>query len=501
MKKFRKSLICACTVMMGLSGSQVFAQDITVTNVENVGVTATDLEVSPRDEFIKKVNDKVTLNVIHAKGMEYKEWIKTDLAYLGNNAKQKKITVKLLNSEIAELHKELLVFKTYDRIELNGATIEPYHVTAIKDALMYAIEVREDMLVRLNRGDSDLSKAIYLDREVTLGRSMFDIYDKTAGLNPLASADKVSSSSELLSILYDMRDYNALSNVETEELDMIAGALYDVLTNKKLPENLVKNINFYVAPYRFYGYLGFTTSADLIGREEEIFIGVGTEKSTYYTILDTILHELGHVYQADLIGMYSGANDLKGERVQHFDKWSKLKELLDCQDLRDCITSTDKNHYIAESMAEHFRVTMYKYLGFNIKSASETTYPYVTKVEKFILNDIKGYSGVQTYNSTPELFINGEKIESFDYNSKHYESYNINSKGMVDLLFKIENPNKQAVIKYDLLVRVGDEPKRLVTNRPITDGFLDSLKLAKGEYAITIHSDDTLYRFMDFYIK
>lgn len=493
MKQSRRSKICASLLLLCLSGTQVFAQTtVKTTATQQVGQTA-------KQGFVDSVNAKVTLNVLHSKEMEYKDWIKYDLNYLANGVKQNNLTTKLLNTEIEKLHIELASLKKTGIVTLNGATVEPYYITANKDAIMYAIEVRENMLKKLANGEKDLLKAVYLDRQMTIGRSEFDIYDKTAGNNPLSSDNKISSSMEILSILYDEEAYNQYSDLDTKEIDLIAGVLHDVLTTTKLPKNLVKNVKFYIAPYRFFGYKGFTVSANLIGRDEEVFIGIGTEKADYYSILDTILHELGHVYQADLLGSYSGAYSLETEIVQNFPKWSTMYELLNCQDLKDFGDSESRYSYLAESIAEHFRVTMYKYLGFNTKSASESMYPYITSVEKFILDDIKNYPTVPTYYSIPDVIINGESIESHENNSKRYETYKLDNKGNLNVAFNTENKN--VPLEYDILIRVGNSADYLVKNKPITTSKIENFKLDKGEYAILIHSDSVLYRHFDFHVE
>lgn len=507
MKKFRKSLICACTVIMGLSGTQLMAQESVVNkvimvqeSVPTVSDIPTTLEISPREEFIKELNQKINLNVIHNKEMEYKDWIKTDLAYLGDSITNNKLTAKQVNAEIDRLHQELIAYKQGHTMELNGAIIEPYYVTANKDAIMNAIEVRENILRKMEKSEN-LLNAVYYDREVILGRDVFDVYDKTIGNNPLSSDSTVSSSLLVLGAIFNMEDYYYLSDAHTEEINLIAGALFDILADANTPKNLIKNLKFYISPYRFFAYKGFTTSSNLIGRDEAIFISIGEETATYNNIQDTILHELGHVYQSDMIGASSGANSLASDYIQDFKKWSEIRELLDCEDLRGWGNFEAKQKYVAESMAEHFRMVMIDRLHLDKEKAGESVYPIVKKVTNLIEKDIEKYGEVKVYEAIPDVYINNEELESHAYNSKYYETYKSDSNGITNILFNTQNQNPNVEFKYDLLVRVGDGAEYIVKNKDISNGMSEELKLKKGEYALTIHSDNALYRYMDFFIK
>lgn len=466
-----------------LMGSMVMSCDIGVINV-----------LAQTPQVINEVKpiqiQKCGINVIHANTSNYQNWLEKDLTYLNNlivkGVNEKDILV--LKDEIAKLQKELdSKINMSDATKFKGITVHNYNNVGEINVLTNALNMRYEII----KG----KETTYNSKKAKMGYKDYNVRG-TLNLdfnNPLASSQEIKKDYIVELVYSDMDDIDGIPN--TSQLNMLHESIMKTLTDFNLPTKLTENINLYISPYFLDGYKGFTTTYHHKGREEEIIIALSSFGNSYETVRDTVLHEFGHVVMSDYFGLNSGTYKLQPELVYNLELWGKLESMFTDEEVGD-LSGESRLGYMKESFAEHFRLYM---LGTTTDSNME--YPVHKPMLDLIDSLMKGYD-CETYIATPNIVINGSKVLSREFNSKHYESYKINNNGKSVIEFEVPYNDSKIDYMYSLYKRSeNNEAIPIFKDIKITEPStrLD-LNLSAGEYAMTIHSDLAVYNFIDFYI-
>jgi len=131
----------------------------------------------------------------------------------------------------------------------------------------------------------------------------------------------------------------------------------------RITKKTMKEINFdckvIISPYSLNGAWGYTNT---INR----YICIATPNRDYRSILDTVLHEIGHMKMLE-VDMREYARYVYNEKYQHFDEWGMRFE---------------------EEFAEDFRIyilrTRYTDIVNNFDVYKHTKRPYSSKATRFL---------------------------------------------------------------------------------------------------------------------
>lgn len=465
-RQFMKKLIPL--VLLGcVSMGTVYANPIVTTVPTKDTVVATTIaQKMSKEEFVKYVTAPKTITYLH-KSDTLLNWIIQDMAYAPKQSPEQ------IKKEIQEMYR--LIEAEYDNyIMFNKTKVYGMNTVAYLDALESAITMRQEILN---------GKALYDTNQLRIGGKLYKIHDKT---NNTSSYSNKLINDLWLSFVYQVEEVKDYHWVPTDaEIQLVAEGVYEALNDYTYPNGLTDNLTFYLSPYYLEGYLGFTTGSHLVGREEQVLIAAAPYETTKQTVIDTVIHELGHVFETDMVGIYKGeTSKLSTHNSERYTQISKLFTEYDDK------ATEERDYEIGESFAEHFRTIIQKK---NNKPAKVESYPQKKQLYTIINNLISKYS-VDTSPALPELKIAGVSILSKEFNSSmpyifegtrlqcKLSDWNLAKRPLTYKLIKRDDVNNSAI--------------------PVKDGKVESLDLMfnidTGHYALIFYEQNKTIRFNEF---
>lgn len=458
----KKIMLC---FLLATSFSQVvYAESTSLSTIEKT-------EQDKQDVFIQSLNKTIEPNILHT-AQTIKEWRIFDLNYL------KEIKDIDYSKEINLLREEVEKMLMDYTLTSTNSKIYGFQTVEWIDTLVSAIDIREQL--------SDKGKAPrYTKDKAYIGLLKYNVLDKTNGKNTFES----SMDSLLTSVLnktYLEEQHISTSVPQKEDLEMFASELYNIFHTYSIPKELLSYLNIYVSPYYLDGFLGFAYSNALTGRDEEIVIAPALEGHGVEKINDVILHELGHIFYADTIGIPFGpTNTIYVRNPGIYNAFvSNFPEDVVPQNREE------RNYFLSESFAEHFRVLMQQANGID---AIEKDFVIYEDVLKFI------ESLLETYDPELQKAYPTIKLNDWTVLGKEFGVYPLEKipAGKVSLMSDLTTIKDEQIL-YSLLKR--DEKTNsaihLIDKKPLTE--MQVFDLEPGDYALLINAKDALIRFNDF---
>lgn len=474
--------IALCLLIGGLMSTPLSAQILE--NTSSLVKLDTKNDIQTKEQFVAALNKKISPDVIH-KAQSVKEWRLNDLTYL------KEGRYSDLNAEIRLLRDSLEL--AVDDYVLSPQNVMIYGYQSVEwiDTLTSAINIRYELL-------NDKDSASYDDTTAFIGKIEYAIIDKTDGQNPLLLSKTLQKIVD--DIVFGISETGEkTSNLPTEkELEMMAGELYEVLFNAPLPNDFLSGLKIYLSPYYLDGYLGFSSSNGVIGRDEEIVIAASRSGAKTNVIFDTILHELGHVFHGDTLGRESNNGRVdKDEESLYIQEYEKIDALKSCypEGVIPINSSTERQYFMDESYAEHFRMAILEKMSIKGEESEYEIYPDVIK---FINQQLDAYES-HTFKTLPTLMINERRLLTKEFGSRPLEVFN---SGQVTIKSDITSVNNYPVT-LDLLRRdeKTNEPIEVLKGVTFDENGKIEASLIPGDYALIIRCFDALLSYNDFKVN
>jgi hypothetical protein len=408
---------------------------IKLNNVETK--TSFDKEDSYETYYIKSIHEN------HS----FKEWIKIDKDYL-NNIANKKVDVSKIESEINLISKELDNIKNNYYIETNSnAKLYPPNISGTIHALYNGIDNR--MMLIKNVKDFKYEDKVFKD----------GYYNKLSTIN---------------------------KNVELEEipdkrLNLIFETVLDSLNSNIIPKDLLNGIEIFLAPYYLdsqgwtVGSPAYTTSNQVIIMGEPFIVADGRDlpNNEYKYIINTILfHEVGHIFQKEMILSEVGEN-VNSDEVKDSNINNDYKKVY--PDLK--FDSSYKNS-ILESFSDNFGYYMSsKVLNVAYDELSKPTKLYLK------LKNPRGYDDAR-FSEFLEKYIGAYNVSKIDI-----PNLVASSEGIDNLSIYISGYNNKIALTSNKLDIKFDEKDSGNFNNGMC-AFITKKSNSKKDYVVALQFKD-----------